>query len=70
MDSLPTDGGAVAVGDDAVTNGYQPMVKAVGGVYQCEICGNDYTAKVTWQKHCPDCGAERRRQVRVRKKKT
>ena len=37
-----------------------PEYKAVGGIYQCENCGNDYTAKTTWQKYCPVCSAERK----------
>jgi hypothetical protein len=41
--------------------------KVVGQDYPCEICGDDYTAKTVWQKHCPTCGAERRRQVKLAK---
>ncbi len=46
-----------------------PEYKAVGGIYQCENCGNDYTAKTTWQKFCPVCSAERKAGVMKSKKR-
>jgi hypothetical protein len=74
MDDLTMDGqvaaAAVDKGNDfnSIGNGYiandlaNPK-KAVGGVYQCLDCGNDYTAKVTWQKYCPSCSQERKKGV-------
>lgn len=29
--------------------------KAVGGIYPCQDCGQDYTARTVWQKRCPAC---------------
>lgn len=51
-------------GNDYIANGLtkqsMPEYKAVGGIYQCENCSSDYTAKTTWQKYCPVCSAERK----------
>ncbi len=47
-------------GNDLDNRNQMPEYKAVGGIYQCENCGNDYTAKTTWQKYCPVCSAERK----------
>ena len=70
IDSLPRDGAAaVDIGNDLLGNGLLANdllgnhPKAVGGVYQCLECGNDYTAKVTWQKFCPSCSQERKKGV-------
>jgi hypothetical protein len=40
-----------------------PDKKAVGGVYQCQSCGEDYTAKTVWQKYCPVCSQLNRKRV-------
>ena len=37
--------------------------KAVGGLYKCESCEAEYAAKTVWQKFCPTCSKERKRQV-------
>lgn len=57
----------IPLANDYQANDYQandlnkPMTKkAVGGVYQCEECGTDYTARTVWQKFCPTCSAERK----------
>lgn len=44
--------------------------KAVGGVYQCEHCGADYTAKTVWQKFCKKCSEANRKGFLTRKKKS
>ncbi|EIJ41843.1 hypothetical protein BegalDRAFT_0936 [Beggiatoa alba B18LD] len=41
--------------------------KMVGGVYQCEECGTDYKARTVWQKKCPSCSAQTKRNVLARK---
>jgi methionyl-tRNA synthetase len=41
--------------------------KSVGGIYQCENCGEDYTAKTVWQKFCKPCSLERRKGVLIAK---
>lgn len=38
----------------------QTSKKAVGQVYQCVTCGDDFTARTVWQKYCPDCGHAKR----------
>lgn len=42
--------------------------KQAGGIYQCQDCGSDYTAKTTWQKFCPECGAKRKKGVLLARK--
>lgn len=51
------------VNDYIVNDSIGKEKKAVGGTYQCESCGADYTAKTVWQKFCPTCSKERKRQV-------
>ena len=58
--AMPTKGNGLNKGNDLDNRNQMPEYKAVGGIYQCENCGNDYTAKTTWQKYCPVCSAERK----------
>ena len=72
-DSLPREGEVPAVvsdGDKAMTYGNDlgHVNKQVGGLYQCQDCGADYTAKTTWQKYCPDCGSKRKKGVMLARK--
>lgn len=73
MDTLPRDGQGAAVesdGDKVITYGNDlgHVKKQVGGVYQCQDCEADYTAKTTWQKYCPDCGSKRKKGVMLARK--
>lgn len=58
--AMPKEANGLNKGNDLDNRKPMPEYKAVGGVYQCENCGNDYTAKTTWQKYCPTCSAERK----------
>lgn len=44
--------------------------KSVGGVYACDACGAEYTARTVWQRYCPTCSQERRKGILRRKKET
>jgi hypothetical protein len=51
---------ALKEANDYIANDVGKIKKAVGGIYQCESCGSDYTARTVWQKFCPVCSAERK----------
>ena len=66
--AMPKEANGLNKGNDLDNRKPMPEYKAVGGIYQCENCGNDYTAKTTWQKYCPTCSAERKAGVMKSKK--
>lgn len=73
--SLPLEGKkkpanvANSIANDVPTQN-DPNRKSVGGVYACDACGTEYTAKTVWQRYCPTCSQANRKNVLKRKKDT
>lgn len=60
LEAMPTPANDLKQANDYIANDVDKIKKAVGGIYQCDNCGSDYTARTVWQRFCPTCSAERK----------